>query len=221
MDFISSISFPNEPLISWTFLDHFCHHCWVGLLLLCCCTHPKVMTKMAKKCSTDQRLIRKRNTTYKIHTLVVSFISFGICQQDTFALIPEAVGRKGFKNIFYHTTYNITYLYCRFEYCFVKSSLKFFQTVFAGETLILGNEKVCLVNKIEEERMKIKELCPLKKQVDISLWLSVVIPCLLISKIEKLLIFPLLPKLKLGIELLAKGQKISKAIFLQSTKKIV
>ena len=30
MDFISSISFPNEPLISWTFLDHFCHPFWVG-----------------------------------------------------------------------------------------------------------------------------------------------------------------------------------------------
>ena len=67
----SSISFPNEPLISWTFLDHFCHHFWVGLLLLCCCTHPKVVTIMAKKFSTDQRFIRKRNTTYKIHTLIV------------------------------------------------------------------------------------------------------------------------------------------------------
>ena len=99
---------------------------------------------------------------------MVSFISFGICQQDTFALIPEAVGRKGFKNIlFYHTTYNITYLYCRFEYCLGKSSLRFFQAVLAGETLILGNEKVCLVNKIEEERMEIKELCPLKKKVDV------------------------------------------------------
>jgi hypothetical protein len=32
-------------------------------------THPKVMTKMVKKCSTDQRFIRKRNTAYKIHTL--------------------------------------------------------------------------------------------------------------------------------------------------------
>ena len=31
--FISSISFPNEPLISWTFLDHFCQQFWVGLLL--------------------------------------------------------------------------------------------------------------------------------------------------------------------------------------------
>ena len=78
MDSISSISFPNEPLISstqrWTFLDHFCHHFWVGLVLLCCCTHPKVMTKMVKKCSTlcltDQRFIRKRNTTYRIHTFV-------------------------------------------------------------------------------------------------------------------------------------------------------
>ena len=75
MDFISSISFPNEPLISWTFLEHFCHHFWVGLLLLCCCTHPKVMTKIAKKCWTDQRFIRKRNTTYKIHTLVRTFVA--------------------------------------------------------------------------------------------------------------------------------------------------
>ena len=32
------------------------------------------MTKMTKKCSTDQRFIRKRNTTYKIHTLVVNNI---------------------------------------------------------------------------------------------------------------------------------------------------
>ena len=78
MDSISSISFPNEPLISWTqrwtLHDHFCHHFWVGLVLLCCCTHPKVMSKMVKKCSTlcstDQRFIRKRNTTYRIHTLV-------------------------------------------------------------------------------------------------------------------------------------------------------
>ena len=29
------------------------------------------MKKMSKKCSTDQRFIRKKNTTYKIHTLVV------------------------------------------------------------------------------------------------------------------------------------------------------
>ena len=70
MDFISSISFPN------TMLNISCHHFWVGLVLLCCCIHPKVMTKMANKCSTlcstDQRFIRKRNTTYKIHTLAGS-----------------------------------------------------------------------------------------------------------------------------------------------------
>ena len=30
-------------------------------------------------------------------------------------------------------------------------------------------KQVDLLNKIEDERMKIKELCPLKKQVDISL----------------------------------------------------
>ena len=32
-------------------------------------THLKVMTKMFKKCSIDQRFIRKSNTAYKIHTL--------------------------------------------------------------------------------------------------------------------------------------------------------
>ena len=29
-----------------------------------------MLTKMAKKCSPDQRFIRKRNAAYKIHTLV-------------------------------------------------------------------------------------------------------------------------------------------------------
>ena len=38
--------------------NSFCHHFWVGLLLLCCCTHPKMMTKMAKKCSRNVQLIR-------------------------------------------------------------------------------------------------------------------------------------------------------------------
>ena len=110
-----------------------------------------------------------------------------------------------------------TYIVVSNMCCIAKSSLKIFLAIFAGEPLIFRIEKVCLINKIEEEQMEIKELCPLKNQVDvvdISLWLSVVIPCLLIP-IEKLLIFPLLPKLKLGIELLAKGPKIKKAIFLQ------
>ena len=49
----------------------FCHHFWVGLLLLCCCTHPKVMTKW-KKWSTGHSCIRKEVTFYKIHTLIVS-----------------------------------------------------------------------------------------------------------------------------------------------------
>ena len=70
MHFGSSISFPNELLISWTFLGHFCHHFWVGATAKQHQTHPKVMTKMAKKCSTDRRFIRKTNATQKIHTLV-------------------------------------------------------------------------------------------------------------------------------------------------------
>ena len=69
MDFVRSYYFPNATLTSWTLLDHFCHF-WLGLLLLCCCTYPKVMTKMAKKCSTGQSCIRKEVTCYKIGTLV-------------------------------------------------------------------------------------------------------------------------------------------------------
>ena len=32
------------------------------------------MKRMSKKCSTDQRFIRKRNTTYKIGTLVAFWV---------------------------------------------------------------------------------------------------------------------------------------------------
>ena len=88
MNFIISISFPNEPLISWTFIGHFCPHFWVGATI---CDE----TKMVKKCSTDQRFIRKRNTTYEIGTLLnwlfilsgyynmeisfKSFLGIGVC----------------------------------------------------------------------------------------------------------------------------------------------
>ena len=51
--------------------------------------------------------------------------------------------------------------------CITKSSLKIFLAIFAGEPLIFRIEKVCLINKIEEEQMEIKELCPLKNQVDV------------------------------------------------------
>ena len=46
MDFISSISFTDEPLISWTFLGYFCHHFWVGATAKQQQTQPKVVTKM-------------------------------------------------------------------------------------------------------------------------------------------------------------------------------
>ena len=75
MVFVRSYFFPNATLTSWTFLDHFCHHFWVGFLLLCCCTHQKVMTKMAKKCSTGQSCIRKEVTSYKIGTLVTKSLT--------------------------------------------------------------------------------------------------------------------------------------------------
>ena len=41
MDFTNSISFPKESLISWTFLDHFCHHFLVGATA----NSPKIVVK--------------------------------------------------------------------------------------------------------------------------------------------------------------------------------
>ena len=60
MDFICSSSFLNEPLISGTFLGHSCHHFWVGATAKQQQTHPKVMTKMVKKCSRNvQEMFKK------------------------------------------------------------------------------------------------------------------------------------------------------------------
>jgi hypothetical protein len=53
----------------------FCHHFWVGLLLLCCCTHPKVMKKWKKKWAIGQSCIPKELTSYKIHTLDAYVVS--------------------------------------------------------------------------------------------------------------------------------------------------
>ena len=56
------------------FFEHICHQFWVGATAKQHQTHPKVMTKIVKKCSTlcssDPRFIRKRSTTYRIHTLI-------------------------------------------------------------------------------------------------------------------------------------------------------
>ena len=48
------------------FSDHFCHNFWVGVLLLCCCTQPKVREKIAKKRSTDQRFILTFHCSIKL-----------------------------------------------------------------------------------------------------------------------------------------------------------
>ena len=75
MDFISSISFPNEPLISWTFLQHFCHHFWMGATAKQKQTHPKVKTEMFNW-SEVRSFGKEILHTYKIHILV-----FGLKQQ--------------------------------------------------------------------------------------------------------------------------------------------
>ena len=46
------------------------------------------MKKMPKKCSTDQRFIWKRNTTYKIGTKCIIIVQVLICQSD-----KQCIGR--------------------------------------------------------------------------------------------------------------------------------
>ena len=64
--------------ISWPFLSSLLVLGGFAVALL---LHPhKSDKKMAKKCSSHQRFIRKRNTTYKIHTLIHKLeVGFGSC----------------------------------------------------------------------------------------------------------------------------------------------
>ena len=52
-------------------------HSFITFGWVCCCTHPKVMTKW-KKWATGQSCIRKEVTSYKIQTLVKSRKNLGI-----------------------------------------------------------------------------------------------------------------------------------------------
>ena len=91
---MSSISFPNDQVnIYWPFLSSLLGGCNSKATTA---NPPKSdETKMVKKCSTDQRFIRKRNTTYKVGTLLnwlfilsgyynmeisfKSFLGIGVC----------------------------------------------------------------------------------------------------------------------------------------------
>ena len=55
MDFVRSYIGTNDPLTSWTFFPH--------------CAHSKTSQKVRKKCSTGQRFIFTKVTSYKIHIL--------------------------------------------------------------------------------------------------------------------------------------------------------
>ena len=67
MEFISSISFPNEPLISWPFLSSLLVGFAIALPL-----HPsKSDAKMAKKCTTD-----KNESSCDISGQLVIFLLF-------------------------------------------------------------------------------------------------------------------------------------------------
>ena len=66
----------------------------------------KPMKKMVKKCSTDQRFIRKRNTTYRIHTLVCK-LQCSICSQAT--RISYAQVHSTINNTFSITSFRISF----------------------------------------------------------------------------------------------------------------
>ena len=57
-----------------------------------------LMKKMSRKCSTDQRCIRKRNTTYKIGTLETGLLE---CNRGAFCQFP-------FRWIYYYGSYKST-----------------------------------------------------------------------------------------------------------------
>ena len=115
MDFISSISFPSDQLnisqicISWPFLSSLLG----GFASVCCCTHPKVMIKMVKKRSTDQIFIWKRNTTYKIHTLV----NYGNCKY--FFKIMKNVGHISEQDSKYSQGGQLSVWFCAFGPLFI------------------------------------------------------------------------------------------------------
>ena len=50
------------------------------------------MKKMSKKCSTDQRFIRKRNATYKTGTLIT--YSAGLHQYNAVLKTEQGMGKK-------------------------------------------------------------------------------------------------------------------------------
>ena len=79
--------FTNATLTSYQ-LFSFCHHFWVCLLLLCCLHPPISDDEMKKKWATGQSCIRKKVTSYKIHTLVVALVQYVFTSVAHFSNIP-------------------------------------------------------------------------------------------------------------------------------------
>ena len=77
MDFISSISFPNEPLVSWTFLGR-----WVGLLL-----HPP---------KSDDKNVQEMFNWSQVH----SENEIGTLESEPLLLRVGGVGFKGLYTTF-------------------------------------------------------------------------------------------------------------------------
>ena len=62
-------------ILVWPVAHFFFTHFWVGLVLLCCCTHSKVMTKWSRNVQRCVQMIKGSfgkdiSTTYRIHTLI-------------------------------------------------------------------------------------------------------------------------------------------------------
>ena len=138
MDFISSISFPNEPLVSWTFLGHFCHHFWVGATAKQQKTHPKVSEKMGNWSELHsensalilgtKKLARPKNVLLKPNTYDILFVKTKyFCTIWTFCDIYDIYFLTDFdpkpKHMFHLCMYNFKLVLssCQHLTCFPNS----------------------------------------------------------------------------------------------------
>ena len=75
-----------------------------------------LMKEMSKKCSTDQRLIWKRNTTYKIGTLEESTIKFSFSHDISAVRKPHYLTHINRCTLLYSALYIPICLLCVVEF---------------------------------------------------------------------------------------------------------
>ena len=93
MDFVTNSFRKDEPLTSWTLLQHICPQFWAWLLNTIAIT-PKSEDKYVVKVFDWSEVNLSEMTCYKIHTLARLWLDFAISQDD-------AVTWKPYSSIFF------------------------------------------------------------------------------------------------------------------------